>query len=95
MRLQTLLPEHESFDLAVNIFTFQPGAALPFVESHVMEHGWLMLKGQGNIRLDQEFHSVQAGDVIWTGSYCPHWFAATGKSPASCIYYKDLNRDPS
>jgi len=93
-RLQVLLPDHPAFDLAVNIFTYQPGATLPFVETHVMEHGLLMLRGQGVYRLDADYHPVQAGDVIWMASFCPQWFVAMGKTPASYIYYKDVNRDP-
>jgi len=93
-RLQVLLPDQPEFDLAVNIFTYQPGATLPFVETHIMEHGLLMLKGQGIYRLDQDYHPVRAGDVIWMASYCPQWFVAMGKTPASYIYYKDVNRDP-
>ncbi len=93
-RLQTLLPDNLSFDLAVNIFTYQPGATLPFVETHIMEHGLLMLRGQGVYRLDADHHPVQAGDVIWMAPYCPQWFVAMGKTPASYIYYKDINRNP-
>jgi len=93
-RLQVLLPDHPTFDLAVNIFTYQPGATLPFVETHIMEHGLLMLKGQGIYRLDTDYHPVQAGDVIWMAPYCPQWFVAMGKTPASYIYYKDVNREP-
>ncbi len=93
-RLQVLLPDNPAFDMAVNIFTYQPGATLPFVETHIMEHGLLMLKGQGVYRLDGDYHPVKAGDVIWMGSYCPQWFVAMGKTPASYIYYKDVNRDP-
>lgn len=93
-RLQTLLPDNPSFDMAVNIFTYQPGATLPFVETHIMEHGLLMLSGQGVYRLDADYHPVQAGDVIWMAPYCPQWFVAMGKTPASYIYYKDVNRDP-
>jgi (S)-ureidoglycine aminohydrolase len=26
--------------------------------------------------------------------YCPQWFAAIGETPASYIYYKDINRAP-
>ncbi len=91
-RLQVLLPDHPGFDMAVNIFTYQPGATLPFVESHIMEHGLMMLSGQGIYRLDNDWHPVQAGDVIWMAPYCPQWFVATGKTPASYIYYKDVNR---
>ncbi|MEJ0089022.1 MAG: (S)-ureidoglycine aminohydrolase [Limisphaerales bacterium] len=93
-RLQVLLPDKMEFDLAVNIFTYQPGATLPFVETHVMEHGLLMLRGKGIYRLDEARHPVKAGDVIWMASFCPQWFIATGKTPASYIYYKDVNRAP-
>jgi (S)-ureidoglycine aminohydrolase len=93
-RLQVLLPDHPSFDLAVNIFTYDPGATLPFVETHVMEHGLLMLSGRGIYRLGADRHRVAAGDVIWMASYCPQWFLAQGKTPSSYIYYKDVNRAP-
>lgn len=93
-RLQVLLPDDPAFDMAVNIFTYQPGATLPFVETHIMEHGLLMLSGQGVYRLDADYHPVQAGDAIWMAPYCPQWFVAMGKTPASYIYYKDVNRDP-
>lgn len=93
-RLQVLLPDMPEFDLAVNIFTYQPGATLPFVETHIMEHGLLMLEGQGVYRLDTDYHPVTAGDVIWMAPYCPQWFVAMGRTPASYIYYKDVNRAP-
>ena len=93
-RLQVLLPDQPAFDLAVNIFTYQPGATLPFVETHIMEHGLLMLSGHGIYRLDADKYPVTAGDVIWMASYCPQWFIAQGKTPSSYIYYKDVNRAP-
>jgi (S)-ureidoglycine aminohydrolase len=93
-RLQVLLPDKPAYDLAVNIFTYQPGATLPFVEAHVMEHGLLMLSGQGIYRLDSDWHPVKTGDVIWMAPFCPQWFVAMGKTPASYIYYKDVNREP-
>ena len=91
-RLQVLLPDVPAFDLAMNIFTYQPGATLPFVETHVMEHGLLMLAGQGVYRLEDSWYPVAAGDVIWMAPFCPQWFVAMGKSPASYLYYKDVNR---
>lgn len=93
-RLQTLLPLDPAFDLAVNIFTYQPGATLPFVETHIMEHGLLMLQGQGVYRLEQAYYPVQAGDAIWMAPYCPQWFVAMGSQPASYLYYKDIHRLP-
>jgi (S)-ureidoglycine aminohydrolase len=93
-RLQTLLPGNPAFDMAVNILTCPPGAALPLVEAPVMERGWMILRGQGICRLEADWHPVQAGDVFWAAPYCPQWFVAVGKTPASCIYYQDVNRDP-
>jgi (S)-ureidoglycine aminohydrolase len=93
-RLKTLLPDSPILDLAVNIFTYDPGATLPFVETHVMEHGLLFLSGGGVYRLDADWHPVTAGDAIWIAPYCPQWFIAAGPHPARYIYYKDVNRLP-
>lgn len=90
--LQVLLPDQPAFDMAVNIFAYQPGGHLPFVEIHVMEHGLLMLGGQGVYRLEDSWYPVEKGDAIWMGPYCPQWFVAMGKQPASYLYYKDVNR---
>lgn len=93
-KMQPLLPDHPAFDLAVNLITCPPGAAPVFVESPVMECGLMILRGQGVYRLEADWHPVQAGDVIWTAPYCPQWFVALGKAPASYICCQDVNRDP-
>jgi (S)-ureidoglycine aminohydrolase len=93
-RLKTLLPDSAAADMAVNIFTYDPGATLPFVETHVMEHGMLFLSGSGVYRLDEEWLPVTAGDALWIAPYCPQWFIAAGPEPARYIYYKDVNRTP-
>jgi len=93
-RLRTLLPDSLEYDMAVNLFTFQSGTALPFVETHIMEHGLYLLEGQGIYRLDESWYPIQAGDAIWMGSYCPQWFCAIGNTQSTYIYYKDINRDP-
>jgi (S)-ureidoglycine aminohydrolase len=95
LRLQVLLPESLSFDMAVNIFTYDPGGHLPMVETHIMEHGLLYLQGQGIYRLDQEWYPVKKGDSIWMAPYCQQWFTAMGKEPAVYIYYKNVNRHPT
>jgi (S)-ureidoglycine aminohydrolase len=93
-RLKVLIPDTLSADMAINIFTYDPGATLPFVESHVMEHGMMFLEGGGVYRLDADWHPVTAGDTIWIAAYCPQWFIAAGPGPARYIYYKDVNRLP-
>lgn len=94
-RLKVLIPDDSAADMAVNIFTYDPGATLPFVETHVMEHGILFLAGGGVYRLDGDWHPVAAGDAIWIAAYCPQWFIAAGPDPARYIYYKDVNRLPT
>ncbi len=93
--LKVLLPESVEFDFAVNVFRYQPGARLPFVETHVMEHGLLMLEGEGVYRLEDSWYPVRAGDAIWMAPYCPQWFVAMGKEPTSYLYCKDVNRNPN
>ena len=92
-RLQTLIPDDLQYDLAMNIFTFNPGHGLPYVETHVMEHGLLMLEGKGLYFLDGEWMEVEKDDFIWMGPYCPQSFYATGPTPAKYIYYKNVNRE--
>lgn len=91
--LACLLPTDSSFDMAINVFTYQSGAALPFVETHVMEHGLYMTEGQGIYRLADRWYPVAEGDSIWMAAYCPQWFVAMGKTQAQYVYYKDVNRN--
>lgn len=89
-----LLPEGSSFDMAVNTMSFEPGVTLPFAETHVMEHGLLMLTGEGIYRLADDWYPVTAGDTIFMAPYCPQWFGALGKTSSKYLLYKDSNRDP-
>jgi len=45
------------------------------------------------VQMQVNLGRVGVGDVIWTAPYCPQWFVAMGKTPASYIYYQDVNRD--
>jgi len=94
LQVRMLLPDDPAFDCAVNTMTFQPGATLPMVEIHIMEHGLLMLEGEGIYRLGEHWYPVTAGDFIWMAPYCPQWFGALGKVPAKYLIYKDWNRHP-
>ncbi|MCL5075845.1 MAG: (S)-ureidoglycine aminohydrolase [Chloroflexi bacterium] len=91
--LQTLLPTDPAFDMAMNIFTFQPGWSLPIIETHIMEHGLYILEGKGLYFLGKHWYEVQAGDFIWMAPFTPQSFYCTGAIPARYIYYKDVNRD--
>ena len=94
LEVRSLVPADASFDFAINTMTYQPGATLPMVEIHFMEHGLLMLSGGGIYRLGEHWYPVTAGDFIWMAPYCPQWFGALGKTPAKYLIYKDWNRHP-
>ena len=90
--VRALLPQEPALDLAVNLMAFPRGAALPFVEAHVMEHGLLVLAGTLVYRLADHWYPVAAGDAIWMGPFCPQWCCAYGPGPAEYLIYKDWNR---
>ena len=94
LEVRTMVPDNFTFDMAVNTMTFQPGAQLPRVEIHVMEHALLMLEGEGIYRLGERWYPTRAGDFIWMAPYCPQWFGALGKKPTKYLIYKDWNRHP-
>lgn len=94
LMLQKLLPEEAGFDMEINVMDFAPGASLPYVETHFMEHGLVLLNGGGIYRLEDEWYPVEADDAIWMGPYCPQWFGAIGRGNARYLIYKNWNRDP-
>jgi len=79
-------------DMAVTIVTLQPGAVIPFAETHVMEHGLYVLEGKAVYRLNADWVEVQAGDFIWLRAFCPQACYAGGRAPFRYLLYKDVNR---
>ncbi|MBT8409523.1 MAG: (S)-ureidoglycine aminohydrolase [Alphaproteobacteria bacterium] len=82
-------------DMHVNIVTFQPGAAIPFAETHVMEHGLYVLQGKAVYRLNADWVEVEAGDFMWLRAFCPQACYAGGPGPFRYLLYKDVNRHPA
>jgi (S)-ureidoglycine aminohydrolase len=85
-------PNDLSHDMHVNIVTFRPGAAIPFAETHVMEHGLYMLEGKAVYRLNQDWVEVQEGDFLWLRAFCPQACYAGGPGRFRYLLYKDVNR---
>jgi len=81
-------------DMHVTIVTLQPGAAIPFMETHVMEHGLYVLEGKGVYRLNRDWVEVEAGDYMWLRAFCPQACYAGGPEPFRYLLYKDVNRHP-
>ncbi len=79
-------------DMHVTVVTFQPGAVIPFAETHVMEHGLYVLEGKAVYRLNQDWVEVEAGDYMWLRAFCPQACYAGGPGPFRYLLYKDVNR---
>ncbi|SUZ33004.1 (S)-ureidoglycine aminohydrolase [Roseibaca ekhonensis] len=79
-------------DMHVTIVTLQPGAVIPFDETHVMEHGLYVLQGKGVYHLNQQWVEVEAGDFMWLRAFCPQACYAGGPKPFRYLLYKDVNR---
>jgi (S)-ureidoglycine aminohydrolase len=79
-------------DMHVNIVTFEPGASIPFAETHVMEHGLYVLEGKAVYRLNQDWVEVEAGDYMWLRAFCPQACYAGGPEKFRYLLYKDVNR---
>jgi len=87
-------PDDLRHDMHINIVTLQPGASIPFMETHVMEHGLYVLEGKGVYRLNRDWVEVEAGDYMWLRSFCPQACYAGGPGPFRYLLYKDVNRHP-
>ena len=79
-------------DMHVTIVTLQPGAVIPFPETHVMEHGLYVLEGKAVYRLNADWVEVEAGDYMWLRAFCPQACYAGGPGPFRYLLYKDVNR---
>jgi len=85
-------PEDVRHDMHVTIVTFEPGAVIPFAETHVMEHGLYVLEGKAVYRLNQDWVEVEAGDFMWLRAFCPQACYAGGPGKFRYLLYKDVNR---
>lgn len=87
-------PDDVRHDMHVNIVTLEPGAVIPFEETHIMEHGLYVLEGKAVYRLNRDWVEVEAGDFMWLRAFCPQACYA-GPQRFRYLLYKDVNRHPS
>lgn len=85
-------PADMRHDMHVTIVTFEPGGVIPFLETHVMEHGLYVLEGKAAYRLNSDWVEVEAGDYMWLRAFCPQACYAGGPGRFRYLLYKDVNR---
>ncbi|MFJ7750183.1 bifunctional allantoicase/(S)-ureidoglycine aminohydrolase [Arthrobacter sp. NPDC097144] len=92
-RTTRMLPVDDlAYDMHINVVTFEPGASIPFAETHVMEHGLYVLEGKAVYRLNEDWVEVQEGDYMSLRAFCPQACYAGGPSNFRYLLYKDVNR---
>lgn len=92
-RTTRMLPVDDlAYDMHINVVTFEPGASIPFAETHVMEHGLYVLEGKAVYRLNGDWVEVQEGDYMSLRAFCPQACYAGGPSNFRYLLYKDVNR---
>ena len=79
-------------DMHVTIVSLKPGAVIPFLETHVMEHGLYVLEGKAVYALNDQWVEVEAGDFMWLRAFCPQACYAGGPEDFRYLLYKDVNR---
>lgn len=85
-------PADMRHDMHITVVTFEPGAVIPFLETHVMEHGLYVLEGKAAYRLNTDWVEVEAGDYMWLRAFCPQACYAGGPGKFRYLLYKDVNR---
>ena len=95
VQLTDLLPVNDlAFDMNFHILSFERGASHGYIETHVQEHGALILEGEGLYNLDNEWIPVKKGDYIFMAAYSLQAGYGIGRgSRFRYLYSKDCNRD--
>jgi quercetin dioxygenase-like cupin family protein len=70
----------KSNNLELRYFELEPGAVSNF-ESHNYEHAVLVLRGRGTVRLGEQHHLINFGDVIFVSADEIHQFLAAADEP--------------
>ena len=85
-------PSDLRHDMHLNIVSFEPGASIPFPETHVMEHAIYIIQGKGRYYLNGDWVDVEAGDFMSLRAFCPQACIATGDETFRYLLYKNVNR---
>ncbi len=73
-------PNEESDNFHIRYFEIQPGGNTP-LDQHAHEHGVIILRGQGRVRLSDEEITVNFGDALYIPGNEVHQFFCAGDAP--------------
>ena len=73
-------------------FEIEPGGYTSY-EMHAHEHFVVVLRGEGSVRLDNEWSEIRTGDAVCVTSRLPHQFRNIGTEPFGILCVVDRDRD--
>jgi quercetin dioxygenase-like cupin family protein len=76
----------------VRYFEVEPGGYTTH-ERHEHQHVVVVLRGEGQVRLGDDWLPVRFGDVVFVASNDPHQFCATGDEPFGFLCIVSAERD--
>ena len=83
-------PENSNYE--VRYFEVGPEGYTSF-EKHEHEHCVVVLRGEGKVRLGDEWSDVSLNDTVYVGPMVPHQFRNTGVEPFGILCVVDKDRD--
>jgi quercetin dioxygenase-like cupin family protein len=73
-------PKDGAAAFAVRYFEVAPGGRTS-LDDHLHDHGVVILRGRGRVRLGDEEHDIGFGDVVYVASHEIHQFFNVGDEP--------------
>ncbi len=73
-------PAEEAPNFALRYFEIQPGG-WSSLDQHAHDHGVMVLRGRGTVRLGEEEFAIRCGDIVYIPSQEVHQFKTTGDEP--------------
>lgn len=87
-----VLFDSENCAFQTRYFEISMGGYTSF-EKHAHEHCVVVLHGSGRVRLGDQWHDLEPGDVVGVESWTPHQFAAATNSTLGILCIVDRERD--
>jgi len=77
---QVLIGPDEGPNFAMRRFIMEPGGGMP-MHTNEVEHEQYVLRGSARVRIGDDVHHVQAGDVVYIPGGVPHSYEADEGEP--------------
>lgn len=89
---QQLVGPKEATPFHLRYFEVEPGG-FTTLERHGHEHVVVVIRGEGRVRLGDEWDNLKFGDAVYVAPNEPHQFRASGSEPFGFICVVSAKRD--